>query len=179
MIEPILETAGTVLEIGSGTGQHAVYFAKMMPHIHWYTSDCASYLPGINLWVSEAGLNNVSEPFELDVSTSGWPTLDADVIFSANSLHIMSQKDAENMLAGSSDFLKSQGNLIIYGPFNYEGNYTSESNRRFDAWLKERDPASGIKDFEWVNGLANQHGLTLVKDYPMPANNRILHFRKL
>ena len=179
VIEPILETAGSVLEIGSGTGQHAVYFAKMMPHLHWYPSDCASYLPGINLWVSEAGLSNVHEPFELDVSVSGWPTLDADVIFSANSLHIMSQQDAENMLAGSGDFLKSQGSLIIYGPFNYDGTYTSESNRRFDAWLKERDPVSGIKDFEWVNDLANHHGLTLVKDYPMPANNRILHFRKL
>ena len=91
----------------------------------------------------------------------------------------MSKQDAENMLVGSGDFLKSQGSLIIYGPFNYHGNYTSESNRRFDAWLKERDPASGIKDFERINELADLHGLTLVKDYPMPANNRILHFRKI
>ena len=178
VIKPILETAENVLEIGSGTGQHAVYFAEMMQHIQWYPSDCASYLPGINLWISEAGLNNVHAPFELDVSRSNWPEIDVDAIFTANSLHIMSEPDTENMLAGSGRFLKPQGSLIIYGPFNYDGKYTSESNRRFDGWLKERDPASGIKDFEWVNELANQHGMTLVNDYQMPANNRILHFSK-
>ena len=178
MINPILETAGSVLEIGSGTGQHAVYFASMMPHLHWYTSDCASYLPGINLWISEAGLGNVHAPFELDVSSSSWPLLDVDAIFSANSLHIMSELDAENMMAGSGLLLKAQGSLIIYGPFNYDGEYTSESNRRFDDWLKGRDPESGIKEFEWINELADQHGLTLIEDYPMPANNRILHFSK-
>jgi len=175
----MLQTADNVLEIGSGTGQHAVYFAGMMPHIQWYTSDCAPYLPGINLWISEAGLHNVHVPFELDVSASGWPDIDVDAIFTANSLHIMSEHDAENMLAGSGSFLKPQGSLIIYGPFNYHGGYTSDSNRRFDGWLKDRDPDSGIKDFEWINALAYQHGLTLTKDYPMPANNRILHFRKL
>jgi len=178
VIKPILETAENVLEIGSGTGQHAVFFAEMMPHIQWYTSDCASYLPGINLWISEAGLNNVHAPFELDVSRSSWPEIEVDAIFTANSLHIMSEQDAENMLAGSGRFLKSRGSLIIYGPFNYDGEYTSESNRRFDSWLKDRDAASGIKGFDWVDQLAKQHGMTLVKDYEMPANNRILHFIK-
>ena len=179
MIKPILQTVGNVLEIGSGTGQHAVFFAEMMPHIHWYTSDRASYLAGIDLWISEAGLNNVHAPFELDVSKSDWPEMDVDVIFTANSLHIMSVPDAENMLTGSAGLLKPQGSLIIYGPFNYGGEYTSDSNRRFDDWLKDRDPASGIKDFEWVIELAGQHGMTLVKDYEMPANNRILHFSKV
>jgi cyclopropane fatty-acyl-phospholipid synthase-like methyltransferase len=175
----MLETAGSVLEIGSGTGQHAVYFASMMPHLQWYTSDCASYLQGINLWVAESGLGNVHAPFELNVSSSNWPILDVDAIFSANSLHIMSEYDADNMIAGSGSLLKSQGSLIIYGPFNYHGEYTSESNRRFDGWLKDRDPESGIKDFEWINTLAERHGLTLAEDCPMPANNRILHFSKL
>ena len=149
-----------------------------MPHIQWYTSDCASYLSGINRWITEAGLSNVHAPFELDVSKSSWPTIDVDAIFTANSLHIMSEQDVENMLAGSGRFLQARGSLIIYGPFNYHGEYTSESNRRFDCWLKDRNPASGIKGFEWVNQLANQHGMTLVKDYQMPANNRILHFSK-
>ena len=178
VIRPILETAGSVLEIGSGTGQHAVYFADRLPHLHWYTSDCASYLPGINLWIADSGLNNVQAPFELDVSKSDWPEIDVDAIFTANSLHIMNTLDAENMITGSAAFLKPEGSLIIYGPFNYAGEYTSESNRRFDGWLKDRDPASGIKDFVWVSELADQHGMVLVKDYPMPANNRILHFRK-
>ena len=179
MINPILETADSVLEIGSGTGQHAVYFASMMPHLQWYTSDCASYLQGINLWIAEAGLGNVHAPFELDVSTSSWPILDVDAIFSANSLHIMSEHDADNMIAGSGLLLKKQGSLIIYGPFNSDGEYTSDSNRHFDGWLKDRNPESGIKDFEWISALASQHGLTLAEDYPMPANNRILHFSKL
>ena len=179
VIKPILEAAGSVLEVGSGTGQHAVYFASMMPHLHWYTSDCASHLQGINLWIAEAGLGNVHAPFELDVSSSSWPLFDVDAIFSANSFHIMSELDAENMMAGSGLLLKAQGSLIIYGPFNYDGEYTSESNRRFDDWLKGGDPESGIKDFEWINELASQHGMTLVKDYEMPANNRILHFSKL
>ena len=90
----------------------------------------------------------------------------------------MSELDAENMMAGSGLLLKAQGSLIIYGPFNYDGEYTSESNRRFDDWLKGRDPESGIKEFEWISELADQHGLTLIEDYPMPANNRILHFSK-
>ena len=179
VIKPILENVTNVLEIGSGTGQHAVYFARNMPHLQWYTSDCASYLQGINLWIAEAGLSNVHVPFELDVSASSWPTLDVDAIFSANSLHIMSEHDAENMIVRSAAFLKTQGSLIIYGPFNYDGEYSSESNRLFDAWLKDRDSESGIKDFGWINVLADQHGLTLAKDYPMPANNRILHFKKL
>ena len=179
VIGPLLETVDNVLEIGSGTGQHAVFFAGKMPHIQWHTSDCAAYLPGINLWVSEAGLENVHLPFELDVSKSDWPEMDVDAIFTANTLHIMSQHDAKNMILGSATLLSQKGSLLIYGPFNYSGEYTSESNRRFDGWLKDRDPASGIKDFDWVNTLAEQNGMILVKDYTMPMNNRILHFKKL
>lgn len=177
-IAPIVASCSDVLEIGSGTGQHAVYFANKLPHLIWRTSDCLSYLEGINAWISEARLTNVKEPFELDVSNSKWPIMEVDAVFTANSVHIMHQNDVENLIQFSAGVLKQNGSFIIYGPFNYAGDYTSESNARFDQWLKDRDPLSCIKHFEDINRLANDNGLKLVKDYSMPANNRILHFLK-
>ena len=178
VISPLLATATSVLEIGSGTGQHAIYFAQNMPHLKWFTSDCVSYLDGINLWLRDAGLENVSPPFELDVSSSAWPQLDVDAVFTANSIHIMSQQDVINFMRGAGRLLKTQGSLLIYGPFNYNGSYTSDSNASFDQWLKARNPLSCIKHFEEMVSLANDNAMQLLTDYAMPANNRILHFVK-
>ena len=178
VIAPIFSVVSDVLEIGSGTGQHAIYFAQKMPHLRWHTSDCKAYLDGINAWLSEAGLCNVKSPFELDVSVTGWPALEVDAIFTANSIHIMNQQNVVDFFAGIGALLKQKGSLIIYGPFNYNGSFTSKSNESFNQWLLHRDPLSGIKDFEDIESLANHNALQLVKDYEMPANNRILHFVK-
>lgn len=179
IISPVLSSASSVLEIGSGTGQHAIYFAEKMPYLEWHTSDCRPYLDGINMWLSDAGLSNVLVPFELDVSSSQWPELDVDAVFTANSIHIMNQQDVINFMTGVGRLLNEQGHLMIYGPFNYNGAYTSKSNESFDHWLKDRDPSSGIKHFEDVMSLANNNGMKLVTDYEMPANNRMLHFVKI
>lgn len=178
VISPLFSTCSNILEIGSGTGQHAVYFAKKMPHLKWYCSDCASQLEGINMWLADAGLVNVVAPIELNVTSSAWPELDVDAVFTANSIHIMNQQDVINFFTGVGNLIKAGGSLIIYGPFNYGGSYTSASNESFDRWLKDRDPFSGIKNFEEIERLARNNAMQLVRDYEMPANNRILQFIK-
>ena len=178
VISPIFSTASAVLEIGSGTGQHAIYFAERMPHLTWYTSDRRSYIDGINMWLEDASLANVIPPIELDVTADHWPVSDIDAVFTANSVHIMGQHEVQSLMEGVGKLLSEQGSLVIYGPFNYAGSYTSESNARFDQWLKSRDPRSGIKDFEDILSLADEHAMRLIADHTMPANNRILHFIK-
>jgi len=166
-----------VLEIGSGTGQHAVYFAMKLPRLIWQCSDIADHLPGIRQWLDETDLPNTPPPLELDVDGE-WPAQRFDAVFSANTLHIMGWASVQAFFAGLGGVLGPRASLIVYGPFNYEGRYTSESNREFDAWLKARDPASGIRDFEAVDALANAHGFLLIDDVAMPANNRCLVWRK-
>ena len=166
-----------VLEIGSGTGQHAVHFAAAMPWLSWQCSDRAEHLPGIRLWLDEAGLSNTPAPVELDV-TGGWPRRRFDAVFSANTLHIMGWPEVERFFAGVGEVLEPDGVLAVYGPFNYYGAYTSDSNREFDAWLKARDPRSGLRDFEAVDALARGVGLVLAADVAMPANNRTLVWRR-
>ena len=167
-----------VLEIGSGTGQHAVYFGAAMPHLRWQTADVRAHHPGIQAWLAEALLPNVLPPLELDANDSGWHTGRYDAVFSANTLHIMSAVEVEKCFMGIGQVLEPGGVLVVYGPFNYHGQYTSESNARFDQWLKSRDPASGIRDFETVDALAHQQGLRLTHDHAMPANNRTLVWTK-
>ena len=183
--EPILgvlkeafKNASFVLEIGSGTGQHAVYFAAGLPHLVWQPTDLPDNIPGIKAWVDEAGLPNLKDPIVLNVADALWPVEKADGVFSANTLHIMSKPRVGCFFAGIEVVMREGGTLCIYGPFNYGGDYTSESNKKFDEWLKGRDPESGIKDFEWVNSLAERAGLELVKDHEMPVNNRLLEWRK-
>jgi cyclopropane fatty-acyl-phospholipid synthase-like methyltransferase len=183
--QPILEvlqqhlaSARRVLEIGSGTGQHAVFFAAQLPHLHWLASDVPANHPGIDAWIGEAGLANLSGPLALDVNQPDWPVVDCDAVISANSAHIMDWPSVQNMFAGIGRVLETGGVFCLYGPFNYEGRYTSDSNARFDAWLKARDPASGIRDFETLAALAEDAGLTFIADHAMPANNRILVWRK-
>ncbi len=163
-----------VLEIGSGTGQHAAYFAAALPQLQWQASDREEHLPGIRQWLDEAALPNTPPPLALDVAQGPWPQACFDAAFSANTLHIMGWPEVEACFAGLGDVLADDAVLTVYGPFNYGGDYTSASNREFDAWLKARDPRSGIRDFEAVDALARGIGLTLAEDAAMPANNRCL-----
>lgn len=178
VIQPLLADRASLLEIGSGTGQHAVYFAAKMPHLTWHTSDCAEYLAGIQAWMADAKLENLKSPFTLDVSASNWPERSFDAVFSANTAHIMHWRDVEALFAGVGKVLSNGGGFMLYGPFNYKRQYTSESNERFDGWLKSRDPESGIRDFEDLCDLAELAGMELQQDFEMPDNNRILYWEK-
>lgn len=179
VIKPLLQDSKTLLEIGSGTGQHAVYFASELPHLSWQTSDQTQYHPGIQMWLDEAGLDNLKAPLTLDVLQADWPPIRPDAVFTANTLHIMSPGMVEACLSGVGGILPPGGLFIVYGPFNYGGKYTSESNAGFDLWLARQNPDSAIRDFEWVNELAAEAGMELQDDVAMPANNRILVWRKL
>jgi cyclopropane fatty-acyl-phospholipid synthase-like methyltransferase len=166
-----------VLEIGSGTGQHAVYFAEQLPHLVWQPTDQHENLSGIQSWISWAALHNLREPLELDVNQA-WPVDQAGAVYSANTLHIMSWPEVESLFSKLKSVLRESGILCVYGPFNRKGGYTSDSNARFDQWLKQRDPLSGIRDFEAVHRLASNAGLELIDDRAMPANNSCIVFRK-
>ena len=170
--------AKTVLEIGSGTGQHAVFFAEQFPKLTWYASDQLEYHDGIQMWLSESSLQNISGPLLLDVNQNDWPLKEADLVFSANTVHIMDWASVESMFAGIGRILKAGGRFCLYGPFNYNGQFSSESNARFDLWLKQRDPLSGVRDFEALQELAAKEGLSIIEDNEMPANNRILVWQK-
>lgn len=167
-----------VLEIGSGTGQHAAYFGAHLPHLIWQTSDLPENHPGIHAWLQEAGLPNVLPPFALDVSSPSWPELSVDAVFTANTCHIMSWPEVERMFTGIGHVLEPGGILCIYGPFNYNGAFTSDSNAHFDAALRAKAPHMGIRDAEAMDALAARYGLGLEADYPMPANNRLRVWRK-
>jgi cyclopropane fatty-acyl-phospholipid synthase-like methyltransferase len=178
VIQPLLLNARSVLEIGSGTGQHAVYFSEKLPHLIWNTSDRAENIDGIRLWLSEKSAHNTPQPLELDVTQEHWPEVSFDTVFTANTCHIMSQQSVETLFARVGERLPENGQLIIYGPFNYGQQYTSASNAQFDQWLMKRDPQSRIRNFEDLNALAEKAGMVLAHDYEMPANNRILHWVK-
>jgi cyclopropane fatty-acyl-phospholipid synthase-like methyltransferase len=167
-----------LLEIGSGTGQHAIYFAPDLPHLSWQTSDRAENHPGILAWLGEAGLANVEAPVSLDVLTDPWPVERYDAVFSANTAHIMSIEAVEAMFAGAGEVLAPGGLFLLYGPFNYDGRFSSPSNERFHAWLQQRDPAMGIRDRAWLNRLAAGAGMVLTEDIEMPVNNRTLIWQK-
>ena len=168
----------TVLEIGSGTGQHAVFFAEQFPHLTWLASDQLEYHAGIQMWLKDSGLTNIQGPLLLDVNQSDWPLKHTDAIFSANTVHIMGWPSVERMFNGIGKILKEGGIFCLYGPFNYNGKFSCESNARFDLWLKQRDPVSGVRDFEALQILADKAGLVFVDDVEMPANNRILVWEK-
>ena len=168
----------SVLEIGSGTGQHAVYFAAALPHLVWQTSELPVNHAGIRAWLEDAQLPNLRLPLALDVA-GDWPVENYDAAFTANTLHIMAWPLAECFFRGVRGVLAPGAVLAAYGPFNYGGAFTSESNAQFDRWLKSRDPASGIRDFDQVCALAAANGLVFVRDVPMPANNRTLLWRRL
>ncbi len=165
-----------LLEIGSGTGQHAVYFAEAFPMLTWQTSDRQENHPAIHAWLDGQGPANAIAPLSLDVNQQPWPVAadSVDAVFTANTAHIMSWDGVVAMFAGASEALSDGGLFILYGPVNYRGHYTTEGNARFDQWLKARDPQSGIRDYEALQRLGQENGLVLHRDFAMPANNRIL-----
>jgi len=168
VLKRVLANSKSVLEIGSGTGQHAAYFAPELPHLVWRASDREENLADIRQWVAN--------PIELDVDKP-FPKVDVDAVFTANTCHIMSWPQVERMFAGVSG-MRPVNLFCIYGPFNYDGKHTSESNARFDAMLRGRDAASGIRDAEAIVALAAKSGFRLAEDNAMPANNRLLVFSR-
>jgi cyclopropane fatty-acyl-phospholipid synthase-like methyltransferase len=168
-----------VLEIGSGTGQHAVHFAAALPWLQWQCSDRPGHLEDVCAWLGHAGLPNTPAPLELDVADRGqWPDTRYDAAFSANTLHIMGWPQVCDFFALLGQVLEPNAKLLVYGPFNYKGQFTSPSNAAFDAQLRATHPERGIRDFEQVDALARQIGLSLQADIAMPANNRCLMWRR-
>lgn len=174
-----------VLEIGSGTGEHALYFAARWPHLQWQPSDHPDHLAGIQAWRAYAGLGNVLPALPLQAELPPCAPLPLppgtapfDAVFSANTLHIMGWPNVQALFAGLPAVTIAGALLAVYGPFNQGGRFTSDSNAQFDAWLKARDARSGIRDVEAVQGLAEQAGFQLLDDLPMPANNRLLVWRR-
>lgn len=178
ILREALSECNSVLEVGSGTGQHAVWFAGHLPHLSWQPSEQQQNLQELNLRLSAEAPVNVRAALALDVADATWPVGKTDAVFAANCVHIMSWSHVKKMFAGLSDILNKGGLLILYGPYKYNGNFTSDSNARFEQWLQGRDINSGIRDFEKVDALANEIGLTLQKDHQMPANNQCLIWKK-
>jgi len=182
---PILEVLRTfvlddhrVLEVGSGTGQHAVFFAANFPRVSWQPSDTGYYLPGLRVRLQSSAAENVLGAIDLDVRMNPWPISACDVVFTANTLHFMSADCVQDFFRGVDQVLQPGGYLLVYGPFNYGGNYTSASNAEFDVWLRDSSADRSIKDFEWVSELAGFRGLQLLNDFDLPANNRCLLWHK-
>lgn len=170
--------AGKLLEIGSGTGQHAVFMSAHFPNLIWQTSDLIDNHAGIKLWLSGANLPQLEAPIHYQAGTTAFPADNFDVVFTANTLHIMSWNSVTCLINDFGNHLNTGARVVIYGPFNYHGQFTSESNAKFELWLKDQNPKSGIRDFERVNALMIEHGFELLIDKTMPANNRCLVFEK-
>lgn len=185
--DPILEVLQSVitrddrrlLEIGSGTGQHAVYFAPHFPQVEWYPTDVTANLKGINMWLDEAKIKNIQRPTRVEIGKDELPKLKFDVIFTANTFHIMHWKECKSLIKQFGGRLREGSRVAIYGPFKYDGKFTTPSNEEFDQSLKEKDPLSGIRNFEDVNNAMVKNGFELVMDYAMPANNQMLVYRRL
>lgn len=174
-----LTTASLLLEIGSGTGQHAVHFAKHLPHIKWQPTELPENIPGIEMWMQEAALNNILKPVILNVAEPEWAFENLfDAAFTANTLHIMSIHQVEKLFMGLGKVLDVGALFFSYGPFNYQGQFSSESNANFDRWLKQRDPLSGIRDLDELTAFAANAGIELQEDIKMPMNNQILVWKK-
>jgi SAM-dependent methyltransferase len=166
-----------VLEIGSGTGQHAVHFALAMPKLVWQPTELADAMPALRKRIFNEGPSNLRAPVFLDVTQAPWDVRRVDGVFTANTLHIMHWPQVEALFAGLPAVAKPGAVLAVYGPFRYGGRYTSPSNESFDQMLRARDPGSGIRDFEDVDALARAAGFHRVADHPMPANNQTIVWR--
>lgn len=166
-----------VLEIGSGTGQHAVHFAAAMPYLQWQTSDVAANLPGLRLWLGEAALPNTPEPLTLDVDAP-WPALSGfDAVYSANTLHIMGWPSVQRLFAQLPTVMAPRALLTIYGPLKSAGRFSGPGDASFDAALREADPRRGLRDIEAVDALACAAGLSMLDQRALPAHNRCITWR--
>lgn len=168
-----------LLEVGSGTGQHAAYFAPSFPQVEWHPTDVAGNLAGIRLWVKEANVHNIMTPVRMEIGKDEFPKLKFDLVYTANTFHIMHWKECKSLMKLFGHRLREGSRVFIYGPFKYEGAYTSESNEFFDQELKARDPSSGIRAFEDVHNNMEKNGFELLADHDMPANNQMLIYRRL
>ena len=180
VLKDILPTSGTVLEVGSGTGQHAVYFASQFPHLSWQPTDLSANFPSIRAWAQEKALKNLCRPLELDLlaDLKTWPVSAAQAIVCINTVHIVAWRGVVNLFAGAGRVLTAGGLLYVYGAYRYATRPLEPSNESFDQLLRARDPESGIRDFEAVNELAQKYGMTLLCDRPMPGNNRSIAWIK-
>ena len=178
-IKRILANNKHVLEIASGTGQHAAFFSKELPHLAWQPTEIPSQIKSLNLRLTASQSMNLLPAIKLDVDQEEWGVLETEAIFTANSLHIISKKSVKNFILKAGSMLKEDGQLIVYGPFKYNQRFTSSSNADFDNTLRERSSDSAIRDFEWVCELCASENLFLETDFAMPANNRLLFFKKV
>ncbi|WP_154222336.1 DUF938 domain-containing protein [Marinicella rhabdoformis] len=171
-----------ILELGSGTGQHAVFMAPQLPNVTWHTSELLENHQGIKQWLAESDAQNIKPPLHYQAGSTAFPGVDADfvpdVVMTVNTLHIMSWACVQTLIKDLGQHLKAGARVLIYGPFNYDGEFTSDSNADFDIWLKNKDALSGIRDFEAVCELMQAEQIKLLKDVTMPANNRCLVFNK-
>lgn len=163
-----------VLEIASGTGQHATFFAGLLPTVRWQPTEIPANMDSLMPRYEAYSGANMLPPRSLDVCSRPWKVDVPDAIFTANSLHIMPFSAVQELFLELGERASLGTLLVVYGPFNYNGQYTSESNARFDVWLAAQHPESAIRDFEKVNELANEAGFLLREDHSMPANNRLL-----
>lgn len=178
VLQEIMPAAGTVLEIGSGTGQHAAHFAARLLQLVWQPTELCENFASIRAWAEEAALPNLRAPLELDVYEERWPLTSATAVVCINTVHIVAWRGVENLFAGAGRVLPTGGVMAVYGPYRYATRPLEASNENFDQWLKARDPVSGIRDFEAVNALAVRNGLALAGDRAMPANNRAIWWTK-
>ena len=178
VIKPLLRNPTQVLEIGSGTGQHAVTFAPALPNVVWHTSDLIDNHAAINAWLAAQPAPNLRGPWLLDVTLRPWPVRDMGAVFSANTAHIMSWLGVCAMFSGVADVLAAGGLFCLYGPFNIGGRFTSASNRDFHRSLRARQPHMGLRDRDDLVALAGRGNLFLRADHEMPANNRLLVFER-
>jgi SAM-dependent methyltransferase len=178
VLKEILPSSGMALEIASGTGQHAAYFAAHFPRLIWQPTDLSENFPSIRAWREEAGLPNLREPLKLDLLAESWPVTSAQAIVCINTIHIVAWNGVENLFAGAGRVLSPGGVMVVYGAYRYATRPLEPSNEDFDRWLKARDPVSGVRDFEAVNALAVKNGLLLAGDRAMPANNRSIWWIK-
>lgn len=179
VLRRVLPAQGTVLEIGSGSGEHAVYFAAALPDLSWQPSEAdAAGLASIRAWIAHSGVTNVAAPVVLDATAADWPLAGADAVLAINVLHYSPWETTPALLAGVARRLPPGGVLYCYGPYRREGAHTAPSNVEFDAWLKARDPRFGVRDLEAVAEVAAAHGLLLEEVVDMPANNFSLVFRR-
>jgi cyclopropane fatty-acyl-phospholipid synthase-like methyltransferase len=173
IIAPVLSQTRRLLEIGSGTGTHALLFAARLPHLTWQPTDTGEYLPVLRERLKREGGANLLPVIELDVRNHPWPVEEVDAIYSANTFHIMSWSSVHDFFEGVGTTLCKNGLLCVYGPFRYGDRYTSDSNAKFDRFLQNRDPDSGLRDAYEVDKLARERNLELLTDHAMPANNQL------
>jgi SAM-dependent methyltransferase len=175
----VLPQKGLVLEVGSGTGEHVVHFARVMPHLAWQpTEQDEACLRSISAWVAVEAQANVRQPVFLDVASAQWPIAAVDVIISINMIHIAPWSAAQALLRGASSILPAGGLLCLYGPYRVAGKHTSASNRAFDAELRAMNSEWGVRDLDAVSSEASAFNLDLERTIQMPANNLIAVFRK-